>query len=126
MTLKTIKQLVQERKSSLRFLDPDSAMPILAATGYRLIIDVRQPSEFSTKKVKQGIINIPRGILEMKVTDHTTDPDIPIYLDGSGGDRATLAAAELEDMGFRNINVLDFDCDDVVPDLSQCAPLAGC
>jgi rhodanese-related sulfurtransferase len=119
MALKTITDMVNEHKASLRFLDPDTAMPALATETNRLIIDVREPREYATKKVSSGILNIPRGLLETNIFEHTKDPDTIIYLDGAAGDRAILAAATLQSMGFTNVNVLDFDCDDVVADMSH-------
>ncbi len=113
MSLKTVPEIVAEKKTGLRCLDPDTARPILAAESNPLIIDVREPAEVAEKQA-QGTVNIPRGLLEMKITNYTEDPDRPIYLHCASGGRATLAGAALQHMGFNNVNVLNFDCDEVI------------
>ena len=116
MSLKSVPEIVAEARNGLRCLDPDTAKPMLASESNPLIIDVREPGEVDQKKAR-GTVNIPRGVLEMKITEHTTDPDQPIYVHCASGGRAALAAQALENMGFNNVNVLNFDCDEVIASL---------
>ena len=113
MSLKTLQELVAETKSSLHCLTPQAAREAMEGNSDALVIDVREPGEVADKRPR-GTINIPRGILEMKITDHTMDPDQPIYLHCATGGRAALAAASLEHIGFRNVNIIDCSCDDLI------------
>lgn len=113
MSLKTLQQLVAETKTSLHCLTPDAAREALEGDSDALVIDVREPGEVAEKRPR-GTVNIPRGVLEMKITDYTTDPEHPIYLHCATGGRAALAAAALENMGFTNVSIIDCSCDDLI------------
>jgi phage shock protein E len=118
MSLKSVPEIVAEKKNHLRCLDPDTASQMLEAESDPLIIDVREPGEVDQKKAR-STVHIPRGVLEMKIAEHTTDPDRPIFVHCASGGRATLAAASLQDMGFENVHVLNFDCDQVIAQLGS-------
>jgi rhodanese-related sulfurtransferase len=113
MSLKTLQSIVAETKTSLHCLTPQAAKSLLGENNDALVIDVREPGEVAEKRAA-GTINIPRGVLEMKITDHTTDPDRAILLHCATGGRASMAAAALENMGFRNVSVIDGSCDDLI------------
>lgn len=116
MSLKTLPEIVAETKTSLHCLTPEAAKEALAGNSNALVIDVREPGEVADKRPR-GTINIPRGVLEMKITEHTTDPEQPIYLHCATGGRAALAAASLEHMGFTNVSIIDCSCDDLIAQL---------
>lgn len=113
MSLKTLQEIVAETKTSLHCLTPQAAQEILDGDTDALVIDVREPGEAAEKR-PQGTINIPRGVLEMKITDYTVDPERPIYLHCATGGRAAMAAAALEHMGFTNVSIIDCSCDDLI------------
>lgn len=113
MSLKTLQEIVAETKTSLHCITPQAAKEVLADDSNALVIDVREPGEVADRR-PQGTVNIPRGVLEMKITDYTTDPDQPIYLHCATGGRAALAAAALEHMGFNNVSIIDCSCDDLI------------
>jgi len=116
MGLKTLKEIVAETKSSIHCLTPRAAKELVGENSDALVIDVREPGEVAEKR-PAGTINIPRGVLEMKITDHTTDPDRAIVLHCATGGRAALAAAALGNMGFRNVSIIDCSCDDLIAHL---------
>ncbi|QSP94809.1 rhodanese-like domain-containing protein [Marinobacter salinisoli] len=118
MNLKTLQEIVAETKASVHCLTPQAARELLANNADALVIDVREPGEVAEKRVA-GTINIPRGVLEMKITEHTTDPDRPILLHCATGGRAALAAASLERMGFNSVSVIDCSCDDLIAHLGD-------
>jgi rhodanese-related sulfurtransferase len=70
-----------------------------------LIIDVREPAEYSNSPA-EGAINIPRGVLEMKMLELAKDPQKPLYLHCASGMRAMLAAEQLVNMGYENVAVI--------------------
>ncbi len=78
-----------------------------------LLIDIREAAEFARGHIP-GAVHISRGLLEFEILPAiqkrglVTDPadcDIVLYC-GTGG-RSTLAARDLDDMGFRNVRSLD-------------------
>ncbi len=70
-----------------------------------LLVDVREPGEVENKPA-EAAINIPRGVLEMKMAEKITDPQHPIYLHCASGMRAKLAAEQLLNMGYENVTVV--------------------
>ncbi|NMH61218.1 rhodanese-like domain-containing protein [Alteromonas ponticola] len=69
------------------------------------VIDVREPSECEASPTK-GSINIPRGVLEMKIIDQFKDPGHPFYLHCASGVRAQLAAEQLLNMGYTSVSAI--------------------
>ncbi len=67
-----------------------------------LLIDVREPAEHANKNAV-GAINLPRGVLEMKLVEIEKDAMRPIYLHCATGGRATLAAEQLQRIGYQNV-----------------------
>lgn len=116
MSLKTLQEIVAETKSSLHCLTPKAASELLTENSDALVIDVREPGEVAQKRPAVSI-NIPRGVLEMKITEQTTDPDRTILLHCATGGRAALAAAALKNMGFRNVSIIDCSCDELIAHL---------
>lgn len=94
MRLKTLQEIVAETRASLHCLTPQAAQELLSENSDALIIDVREPGEVAEKS-PAGTINILRGVLEMKITDQTTDPERNILLHCATGGRAALAAAAM-------------------------------
>ena len=77
-----------------------------------LLIDVREPAEHATKAAT-GAINIPRGLLEMKLMEIEKDAARPIYLHCASGARATLSAEALTRVGYENVTVITCKAEDV-------------
>jgi rhodanese-related sulfurtransferase len=69
-----------------------------------IIIDVREPEEFQQGHIPSAI-NIPRGLLEFKISSDATlqnlEHPIIVYCKTSG--RAALSAVALQAMGFKNV-----------------------
>jgi rhodanese-related sulfurtransferase len=70
-----------------------------------LLIDVREPAEHATAAAI-GAINIPRGLLEMKLMEIEKDATRSIYLHCASGARATLSAEALTRVGYENVTVI--------------------
>jgi rhodanese-related sulfurtransferase len=71
-----------------------------------MILDVREPAEFAAGHVP-GAVNIPRGVLEFKIYKQLgypkkVDTSRKIYVQCQTGGRASLAAASLKKIGFKN------------------------
>lgn len=69
-----------------------------------LVIDVREPEEYAQGHIP-GAINIPRGILEFKISNEPSLQDLahPIIVYCKTSGRAALSVATLGKMGFKNV-----------------------
>lgn len=101
-----MKTLVEQAKKEIREVPPEDADKH-REKGH-VIIDVREPHEYEQGHVP-GALNIPRGVLEIKVPSHDaiggTDTPICVYC-GSGG-RAALSAHRLQELGYTNVTSIE-------------------
>lgn len=115
--LLSVDHLVARAKESVKTFSADEAVRFMKEQGNVLFIDVREPSEHIEKSIP-GVVNIPRGLLEFKVTAHAADADQPIMIHCAAGGRAVLAAKTLIDMGFTNVGAITAGCDDIIDAIS--------
>ena len=105
--LKAIPQLLDEIRPHVRCISAKQA----AAEQFQnqgLVIDVREPAEHLNSPAS-GAINIPRGLLEMKVLEIEKDQRKPIYLHCATSARALLSAEQLQRIGYENVTVITCD-----------------
>ncbi len=102
--LRSLPEIVQEARSSLRCLNAVNAMAESKEKN-GVIIDVREPGEVQAKPAPSST-NVPRGILEMKIIEMASASDHPIYLHCASGGRAALAAEQLVRMGYTEVTVI--------------------
>ncbi len=105
-------ELIAAAKLSCDCLDNVQAKLFFDRNDNTIIIDVREPKEAEDSKLKDSI-NIPRGLLEMKITDICDKHDAPILIHCRTGGRASLSANTLQIMGYSNVHVIAADYDDV-------------
>jgi rhodanese-related sulfurtransferase len=67
-----------------------------------ILIDVRERDEQAKGTIANAVC-LPRGILEVKIDQITTDKDRQLVLYCGGGYRSALGAWMLKKMGFRNV-----------------------
>ena len=74
-----------------------------------MLIDVRESSEIEETGSIDGAVNIPRGLIEMKLSpnDESMKAEMPIVVFCGGGSRAALAGATLKELGFKNVKNLE-------------------
>ena len=74
-----------------------------------LIIDVREGSEVKDAGAIDSAVNVPRGLIEMKLApdENQLHADTPIVVYCGGGSRASLAGKTLKDIGFTNVQNLE-------------------
>ena len=82
------------------------------AENFGLFIDVREPAEVAENPVP-GSINMPRGVIEMRILEQHPDPNIPIYLHCATGARATLAAEQLQRLGYQHVTIITCDLESI-------------
>ena len=107
----TVPELIAQIRTELRLLDAATALPECEQKK-GVLIDVREPAEVQAK-ASQGSINIPRGMLEMKVLEQIKDASQPIYIHCASGVRATLAAEQLLRVGYNDVTVITCTIDTV-------------
>lgn len=105
-------------RKTVKTADLDAYLAAVKNPNGAMLIDVREPSEYAGGHVK-GTMNIPRGLLEFQIWKKmgypkTVDMKTKIYVQCASGGRATLAAADLKKIGFKNViaviaNTADFE-----------------
>ena len=106
--LKSVSEILTEVTGDIQRVSIEQALKIDNV----LLVDVREPEEVAQRPVV-GSINIPRGVLEMKITELTQDPSAPICVHCASGARALLAAEQLMRMGFNNVKAVESGIDDI-------------
>ena len=107
-----VSELITSAKSQCDCMDPVAAKLFFDRHDDAVIIDVREPKETEESKLIDSI-NIPRGLLEMKITDVCDDPETPILVHCGAGGRASLSACTLQTMGYSNVHVIDAKFDEI-------------
>ena len=102
--LKTIPELVAQARENLRCVDAETAVAEVNEN-QGTIIDVRELVEVEQLGAPHSL-NIPRGILEMKITELVPDAAHPLYVHCATGGRATLAAEQLLRLGYESVSVI--------------------
>jgi rhodanese-related sulfurtransferase len=104
---KTVEQLLDEARDRLRRLSPVEAADALAAGA--LVVDTRPAAQREREGEMPGALVIERNVLEWRLDPASPDriPDVTGYdqvvvVLCSEGYSSSLAAAALQDMGFRN------------------------
>ena len=109
--LKTIPELLQSASKTIRKITASEASVEMQQNN-GLLIDVREPAEHADKAAT-GAINIPRGLLEMKILELEKDAQRPIYLHCATSARATLSAEQLARVGYTNVSVITCNVDTI-------------
>jgi rhodanese-related sulfurtransferase len=103
--------LIQEARTNLNCATASECLNDLPKKA--IIIDVREPGEVAEVNAPKSV-NIPRGVIEMKIGEHACSADTPIYIHCSTGARATLAAEQLQRVGYTNVIVITCALDQVL------------
>ncbi len=104
---KTVEQMISEAASKIRFMSLEELRrQIEANTDDMIILDVREKDAYKESHIPLAI-NIPRGQLELRVNEILPDPTQRILVYCEFGKISTLAAAMLQDMGYRRTIALD-------------------
>ena len=100
--LKSVPELVAMAKASVDTLSAADAAKRIANENDILLLDVRETEEYKSGSI-EGALNIPRGILEIKISGLATQAAHPIIIHCAAGGRAVLAAKALGEMGYKNV-----------------------
>jgi rhodanese-related sulfurtransferase len=102
--LTTIPELLSQVKKNITCITAEQALPLIKQKD-SLLIDVREPNEVEQQAVI-GAINIPRGVLEMKMLNLHPDENKQIVVHCATSARASLAAEQLQRIGYKNVAVI--------------------
>jgi rhodanese-related sulfurtransferase len=107
----SVRDLVARARAQVRTIDMAAFKSALDKREAGLIVDVREPGEYTSGHIP-GAINIPRGLIELDIWPHAGFPDsldlgrrITLYC--GSGTRCILAAKSLQDLGFTNAVAVD-------------------
>ena len=100
--IKTWTQVVQEVEPGIETMSPEILKNKLDRKENLLLIDVRTEEEFKSGHITRALW-IPRGRLESGILQVTQDPQTEIIVYCGSGKRATIAAASLMNMGYKNV-----------------------
>lgn len=103
--IKPASEFIAEAQESISCLDAVSAKVLYDEAEGALIIDVRE-AEGAKKDFLSGSINIPRGLIEMRLPSLCQTVDTLILVHCAGGGRASLVTARLNEMGYKNSHAI--------------------
>lgn len=101
----TATDMVTEAKKTVCEVSVSQAKELFDQTGY-LFLDCRTSKEFKMGHVP-GAMNIPRGLLEFKISKKIPEKDTKIIMYCKKGGRGCLATCTLCRMGYKNASNLD-------------------
>jgi len=102
MPLPEFTQLCNEAKKEIQEMSAADVRRLQQSGEDFTLIDVREREEQARGTIP-GAVCLPRGILEVKIDQVTTDKDRKLVLYCAGGNRSALGAWMLKKMGFRNV-----------------------
>ncbi|MEE8390686.1 MAG: molybdopterin-synthase adenylyltransferase MoeB [Anaerolineae bacterium] len=105
MTRMNRDQLVMLARSQITEVTSHDVQYRLDAGEEMTIVDIRERDEFAQGHLP-GAVFIPRGFLELQIEQVQYDRSKPIVLYCAGGVRSALAARNLNEMGYENIQSL--------------------
>ncbi|MCW8933800.1 MAG: rhodanese-like domain-containing protein [Gammaproteobacteria bacterium] len=104
---KTLMDFVNEAKSQITEIEVSEVVSLLD-DGYQ-VLDVREPAEYISGTI-DGAMNVPRGVIEAAAdrqypgkNANMQDRDKKWVLLCATSGRSAMAAAALQQMGFKNI-----------------------
>ncbi len=107
----SVPELVKLASKNVRQIDANSAFKE-CRNNDGIVIDVREPGESASSPTK-NTVNIPRGVLEMKISEVSNAPDKALYIHCATGGRATLAAEQLLRIGYTNVSAISCDIETI-------------
>lgn len=109
-SVKRFRDLVEACRARVRELFPWDLAEALRRPQPPLILDVREPYEFSAAHIS-GALNVPRGVVEL-ACEYGYEETVPKLADARerdivvvcrSGNRSLLAGWVLQDLGFRSV-----------------------
>ncbi|MCS6286598.1 MAG: rhodanese-like domain-containing protein [Nitrospira sp.] len=111
-----VTQKIQAAQKQVKTIGMEEYRKLVESPGDALLVDVREPGEFAAGHVP-GAVNIPRGVLEFQIWKQVgfpagLDVNRTVILQCQSGNRASLAAQTLSDLGFTNTTAVVMSLDE--------------
>lgn len=111
-----VTQKIQAAQKQVKTIGMEEYRTVVESPGDALLVDVREPGEFAAGHVP-GAINIPRGVLEFQIWKQVgfpagLDVNRHVILQCQSGNRASLAAQTLSDLGFTHTTAVVMSLDE--------------
>ncbi|HUI97379.1 MAG TPA: rhodanese-like domain-containing protein [Xanthobacteraceae bacterium] len=109
----SVDRYVAQIRATIDTTDIAGYLAVVKEPNGALLLDVREDSEFKAGHVP-GTVNVSRGRLEFQVWKPLgypgpVDMNRKIYVQCASGNRATLAAKQLKDLGFTDVTAVVMD-----------------
>jgi phage shock protein E len=103
----SLDQYLAQIRKTIKTADMEGYLAAVKNPNGALLLDVREENEYAAGHVP-GTVNVPRGVLEFRIWKelgypNKVDMNKKIYVQCLTGGRATLAAKELQDIGFTDV-----------------------
>lgn len=103
-------EMIRAARSEVAVIGMEDFKKVVDNPAGALILDVREESEYAAGHIP-GTVHLPRGLVEFgiwRLVDSADgiDYERPIYLQCVSGNRASLAAKTLKDLGFSNVTAV--------------------
>ncbi len=111
-----VMQKIHAAQQHIKTIGMEDYRKVVDGPGEALIIDVREPHEYAAGHAP-GAVNIPRGVLEFQIWKHVGAPASPqmakpLYLQCQSGNRASLAAQSLAELGLTQTTAVVMSLDE--------------
>lgn len=111
-----VTQKIQSAQKQVKTIGMEEYRKVVESPGDALLVDVREPGEFAAGHVP-GAVNIPRGVLEFQIWKQVgfpagLDVNRHVILQCQSGNRASLAAQPLSDLGFTHTTAVVMNLDE--------------
>lgn len=108
-----VKEMVGAAKAAVKMVSADDVKAAIDAKEKAIILDIRDGGEYAAGHLP-GAMNISRGTLEFKVFGAIPDLNAKIYVYCKTSGRAALATKTLNDLGYKNAVLANFQYADWV------------
>ena len=103
---KSYEELVAEAKAEREQEDMDAVHEALSSGEDITVVDVREPDEYEEAHIPQAKL-IPDWLLEVQAAEQLPEKDARIVTHCNSGNRGSLAAKSLKEMGYTNVTNLE-------------------
>ncbi len=101
----TYRELLQQVKSEIDEVDAIQTRELLEGDDPPLLVDIRERDEW-VEGFLPGAVHIPRGSLESRIEQVTSDRSRPIVLYCASGSRSAFGAKTLQELGYERVSSL--------------------
>jgi rhodanese-related sulfurtransferase len=89
----------------MQFMTATELSRLMASNSLYAVFDIRERGEYNARQISFAT-SLPRSQIEFRIADLVPNPAIPLVVYDEGGDRATLAAQSLMELGYTAVSVL--------------------